>query len=62
MNCAKFCFMKIEFMLVAYRGKYPRYRGPPVTAQNSRYDRFSPAANNWRTIHPVLGNGRTTSG
>jgi hypothetical protein len=41
-------------------GRYPRYRRPPVTAQNSWYDRFPPAANGWRTIHPVSGNGPTT--
>jgi hypothetical protein len=33
--------------------KYPRYRGPSVTAQNFGYGRFLPAANDWETIHPV---------
>jgi hypothetical protein len=33
--------------------KYPGYFGSPVMAQNSGYDRFHPAANDWRTIHPI---------
>jgi hypothetical protein len=33
--------------------KYPEYRGSPVMAQNSRYDRFPPAAIDWGSIHPV---------
>jgi hypothetical protein len=33
--------------------KYPGNRESPVTAQNSRYDRFSPAANDWGTMHPI---------
>jgi hypothetical protein len=45
-----------------YRGRYPGYRGPPVMAQTSGYDRFPPAANGWGIIHPVPGNGLTTSG
>jgi hypothetical protein len=32
---------------------YPRYRGSPVTAPKSGYDRFPPAANGWETKHPV---------
>jgi hypothetical protein len=32
---------------------YPRYRGPPVMAHSSIYDRFPPVANGWRTIHPI---------
>jgi hypothetical protein len=39
---------------------YPRYRGTPVIAQNSGYDQFPSAANDWVTIHPVPGNGNTT--
>jgi hypothetical protein len=35
------------------RVKYPRYRGLPVIAQNSRYNRFPPAANGWVTIHLI---------
>jgi hypothetical protein len=34
------------------QGKYLGYHGLPVTAQNSRYDRFSPTANDWGNIHP----------
>jgi predicted SnoaL-like aldol condensation-catalyzing enzyme len=41
---------------------YPEYCGPPVTAQNSGYDRFPPAANDLGTIHPILGNSLTTPG
>jgi hypothetical protein len=33
--------------------KYPGYRGSLVTAQNSKYDRFPPAANDWGTIHTI---------
>jgi hypothetical protein len=33
---------------------YPRNRGPPITTQNSRYDRFPPTTNGWGIIHPVL--------
>jgi hypothetical protein len=32
---------------------HPKYRESPITAQNSRHDRFPPAANGWRTIHPM---------
>jgi hypothetical protein len=39
-----------------------RYREPPVTAQNSRYDRFAPAINGWETIYPVIRNIPTTPG
>jgi hypothetical protein len=35
------------------RAKYPGYRGPPVTTQNSGYDWFCPAANDWGTIHLI---------
>jgi hypothetical protein len=41
---------------------YPWYSGPPIMAQNSGYDRFPPAANGWRTIHPVPGNDPTNLG
>jgi hypothetical protein len=34
--------------------KFPRYHGPPVTAENSGYNWFPPAANDWGTIHYVL--------
>jgi hypothetical protein len=34
---------------------YPRYRGPLVMDQNSRYDRFPPVENGWGTIHPYQG-------
>jgi hypothetical protein len=40
--------------------RYPGYRGPPVTAQNSGYDRFPLEVNSWGTIHPIPGNGSTT--
>jgi hypothetical protein len=36
---------------------YHVYHEPPVTAQNSRYDRFPPAANDWGTIHLIPRNG-----
>jgi hypothetical protein len=36
------------------------YHGLPFTAQNTRYDRFPPAANDWGTIHPIPGNDPTT--
>jgi hypothetical protein len=33
---------------------YPGYRGSLVTTEKSGYDRFTPAANGWRTINIVL--------
>jgi hypothetical protein len=39
---------------------YPGYRGPPITTQNSRYDRSPPEANTWGTTQPVPGNSPTT--
>jgi hypothetical protein len=36
------------------RVKYLGYHEQPVTARNSRYDRFLPVANGWGTIHPIL--------
>jgi hypothetical protein len=39
---------------------YHGYHGLPFTAQNTRYDRFPPAANDWRTIHPIPENDPTT--
>jgi hypothetical protein len=33
---------------------YPGYCGSPVIAQKSRYDRFPPVTNGWRTMHLVL--------
>jgi hypothetical protein len=33
--------------------KYPGYHRSPVKAQNSEYDWFPPAANDWGIIHPV---------
>jgi hypothetical protein len=44
------------------QGKYAGYCRPSVTAQNSRYDRFPPAANYWRNIQLVPGNDPTTPG
>jgi hypothetical protein len=41
---------------------YPGFHGPPVMAQNSRYDRFPPVTNGWGTIHVILGYGPTTLG
>jgi hypothetical protein len=35
---------------------YPRYRGPPVTTQNFKYDQFPPATNGLRTIHFIPEN------
>jgi hypothetical protein len=32
---------------------YPGYRGSLVTAQNSGYNRFPLAANDWETMHPI---------
>jgi hypothetical protein len=46
----KKCFKQEEY----YRGLVPGYRRLSVTAQNSKYDWFPPAANDWgTTIHPV---------
>jgi hypothetical protein len=45
-----------------YQGRYPGYRGPSVMAQNSEYDRFPPAANDWGMIHSKPENGPTTPG
>jgi hypothetical protein len=33
--------------------KYPGYRRSPVKAQNSEYDWFPPAANDWGITHPI---------
>jgi hypothetical protein len=33
---------------------YPGYRGLPIMAQKSGYDRFPPTAHSWETKHPVL--------
>jgi hypothetical protein len=41
---------------------YPRYCRLPVTAHNSRCDRFAPAVNDWGTIHLIPRNGPTTLG
>jgi hypothetical protein len=32
---------------------YPGYRVSLVTTHKSGYDQFPPAANGWRTIHPI---------
>jgi hypothetical protein len=47
-----------SFVGVMYLG----YCVPPVTAQNSGYDRFLPVANDWGIIHHVPGNDPTTPG
>jgi hypothetical protein len=41
--------------IVFVRVKYPGYRRPLGTVQNSTYDRFPPAVNGWGTVHPVSG-------
>jgi hypothetical protein len=33
---------------------YPGYRGLPIMAQKSGYDRFPPTAHSWETKHPIL--------
>jgi hypothetical protein len=43
----------LDFINVLVRVKYTGYYGPPVMAENSEYDRFPLAANDWRTIHPI---------
>jgi hypothetical protein len=64
LNYMPYQFIKCEigityyFLLVVFQShivgvKYPGYRKSPVTAQNSTYDRFPPAANGWGTIHLV---------
>jgi hypothetical protein len=38
---------------VCVRVLYPEYRGSPITTHKSKYDRFSPMANGWGTIHLI---------
>jgi hypothetical protein len=47
------CYGHIVMIMQLVRVLYPGYRGSPVMTQNSGYDRFPPAANDWETIHPV---------
>jgi hypothetical protein len=50
--------MRLAIKSTSFVGvKYPGYRGSPVMAQNSRYDRFPPTGNGWGNFVTNPGQG-----